>query len=285
MKKQGKLNIMNMVIALVFIIGFMILIYPMISAVYYDYDASQDIDTFNKEVESIEAKEINKRIEQAQAYNASLSYDETLQDFYTEKELEVGKHMYAQMLEVNEMIGTIEIPSIHQELPVYAGTNEEVLQKGIGHLERTSLPVGGNNTNTVLTGHRGLPNKKLFTDLPKVKIGDMIYFKNIKEIIAYKVYDIKTVLPHQTEVLNLQEDKDLMTLITCTPYMVNSHRLIVTAERVPYTPEIETLHEEEQSPWWYRFLKVYKYYVIGIGITLLLWIIYKITRKRRQGYE
>lgn len=283
MSRSSKLkkNIVNSLFILIFIAGALILLYPLFSALYYDYQSASEVDDFNNEVAELNQAEIDKRINQAKAYNQSLTSDESLHDFFTESEEEVGKKMYASMLEVNEKIGTVEIPSIEQKLPIFAGTTEEVLQKGVGHLENTSLPVGGKNTHSVLTAHRGLPDKKLFTDLPEVQMGDVFFVKNMKEVLAYKVDKIEVIEPTEFEHLKIEEGKDYVTLLTCTPYMVNSHRLIVRGYNIPFTPELEEIYETE-TPWWQRFISVYLNYLIGMIIAIILFLIYKYFSKRKR---
>lgn len=271
---------------MIFLSGLGILIYPMISAVYYDYRASTDINDFNKEVKLLSEKELDKRIEQAKAYNQSLTHTtQVLHDSYTEKEEENGKKAYARMLEVNEKIGHVEIPKIHQDLPIFAGTTEHVLQKGVGHLENTSLPVGGLSTRAVLSAHRGLPDKKLFTDLDKMKKGDMIYVHNIRDVLAYKVDKIEVIKPEEFDKIKIQEGKDLVTLLTCTPYMINSHRMLVTGHRVPYTPELQKQHQAEKDPWWYKFITVYKNYLIGLAIAFVLFLLWRIWQNKKRKRE
>lgn len=136
------------------------------------------------------------------------------------------------MLEVNEQLGYLAIPTIGLDLPIYAGTSAKVLEKGSGHLEGSSLPVGGQSTHSVLTAHRGLPSARLFTDLNQLKKGDRFYVTNLKETLAYKVNQIKVIEPSQLDALTIVEGKDYVTLLTCTPYMINSHRLLVRGERI-----------------------------------------------------
>lgn len=137
----------------------------------------------------------------------------------------------------NGMMGTIEIPSISVNLPIYHGTSDEVLTVGVGHAQGSSLPVGGINTRSILTGHRGLPNAKLFTRLDELENGDMIYIRICDQILAYQVYLIEVIEPEEVEKVETIENKDLISLVTCTPYGINSHRLVITAERVEYIPE------------------------------------------------
>ena len=143
------------------------------------------------------------------------------------------------MLEVAEKIGFVEIPKIDVNLPIYAGTSMEVLDKGCGHLEGTSLPVGGPSTHAVLTAHRGLPKAKMFRELDKLKEGDVFYVHNIQTVLAYKVDRIMTVEPSNFDPILVEEGKDYTTLLTCTPYMINSHRLLVRGHRIPYTPPVD----------------------------------------------
>ena len=138
------------------------------------------------------------------------------------------------MLNIGDVMGYVEIPKINVNLPIYQGTTEEVLSRGVGQLNESSLPVGGENTHTVLTGHRGLPSALMFTHLDKVEQNDIFYIHSLDKILAYKVDQIKVVLPNETEDLLVVQGQDYATLITCTPYGVNTHRLLVRGHRVPY---------------------------------------------------
>lgn len=226
----------NWKIIAMFVVGFAIAIYPIISNRYYTIKNNDRVEVFEKAAEEISQEEINKRIDLAEAYNETLD-PSRLADPYTEREKE-GVANYARMLEVKEQIGFIDIPKIDQKIPVYAGTSEEVLQKACGHLEGTSLPIGGIDTHAVITAHRGLPQVKLFRELDKLKEGDVFYFTNIKETLAYEVDQILTVEPWDFDPVLVVEGKDLMTLLTCTPYMINSHRLLVRGHRVPYVEKV-----------------------------------------------
>ncbi|WP_414042222.1 class C sortase [Macrococcus sp. EM39E] len=283
--QRKKNNFMfNLLFFIIFLSGALILLYPMISAIYYDYQSTNEMNKFDRELNKLVDKDVEERIRKAKAYNSTLMTNEHIVDIFSEKDKAEGKALYAKMLEVNEQIGYVEVPRIHQKLPLFAGTRERVLQKGLGHLERTSLPVGGKNTHTVITGHRGLPDKMLFTNLDKVKQNDKIYIRNIKEIIAYKVDHIEVIKPDEIEKLHIMKGEDRITLLTCTPYMINSHRLIVQGHRIPYTPAEANEHDKAQEPWWMKFIFVYKNYLIGIGITILLYLIYRFfqSRKRRD---
>ena len=221
----------------IFILGFLLMMYPLISNYYYRIDANREIQEFQDGAKKLDDVEILRRIELARAYNQTLDPSK-LGDPYTEKEKE-GIAAYAKMLEVAEKIGFVEIPKIDVNLPIYAGTSMEVLDKGCGHLEGTSLPVGGTSTHAVLTAHRGLPKAKMFRELDKLKEGDVFYVHNIQTVLAYKVDRIMTVEPSNFDPILVEEGKDYTTLLTCTPYMINSHRLLVRGHRIPYTPPVD----------------------------------------------
>lgn len=266
----------NWKIILIFILGLLIATYPIISNYYYTIDNNNQIAEFNEAVAQMPSKEVLERIELAKAYNDTLD-PSRLADPYTEREKK-GVENYARMLEVREKIGYIDIPKIGQQIPVYAGTFEDVLQHACGHLEGTSLPIGGKDTHAVITAHRGLPQVKLFRDLDKMEVGDLFFFTNVKETLAYKVDQILVVEPWDFEPVLVVEGKDLMTLLTCTPYMINSHRLLVRGHRVPYVPEVK--EEIERAKFNYKSL-----IVPGIILVIVMLIIYLYIRHRRRRYE
>lgn len=266
----------NWKIILIFILGLLIATYPIISNYYYTIDNNNQIAEFNEAVAEMPSKEVLERIELAKAYNETLD-PSRLADPYTEREKK-GVENYARMLEVREKIGYVDIPKINQQIPVYAGTSEDVLQHACGHLEGTSLPIGGKDTHAVITAHRGLPQVKLFRDLDKMEVGDLFFFTNVKETLAYKVDQILVVEPWDFEPVLVVEGKDLMTLLTCTPYMINSHRLLVCGHRVPYVPEVK--EEIERAKFNYKSL-----IVPGIVLALVMLIIFLYIRHRRRRYE
>ena len=266
----------NWKIILIFILGLLIATYPIISNYYYTIDNNNQISEFNEAVAEMPDKEVLERIELAKAYNDTLD-PSRLADPYTEREKK-GVENYARMLEVREKIGYVDIPKIGQQIPVYAGTSEDVLQHACGHLEGTSLPIGGKDTHAVITAHRGLPQVKLFRDLDKMEVGDLFFFTNVKETLAYKVDQILVVEPWDFEPVLVVEGKDLMTLLTCTPYMINSHRLLVRGHRVPYVPEVK--EEIERAMFNYKSL-----IVPGLILAIVMLIIYLYIRHRRRRYE
>ena len=227
----------RLVFMAIFTLGLLIFSYPLISQKYYEIKAEDEVITFVKTAKELPPEDLDKRMALAEAYNRTL--DPTrLADPYTDME-KAGRAEYARMLEVEEMVGHIQIPKIKVDIPIRAGSSEDVLQKGAGHLEGTSLPIGGNSTHTVITAHRGLPNAKLFRNLDQLAYGDVFYITNIKETIAYKVDKIQVVEPSDFEPVLVVENKDYATLLTCTPYMINSHRLLVRGERIPYQEAID----------------------------------------------
>lgn len=227
----------NLPFILVFLLGLGIFSYPMISQKYYEIEANNEVIEFVKKTDEIDKEDIKRRIGLARAYNHTLD-PSRLADPFTEEE-KAGRVEYARMLEVNEMLGHVEIPKIRQDLPIYAGTTDEVLEKGAGHLEGTSLPIGGVSTHAVITAHRGLPNAKLFRNLDDLREGDIFYIHNIEKTLAYKIDKIQVVEPSNFDPVLVVEGHDYATLLTCTPYMINSHRLLVRGHRIDYQQAID----------------------------------------------
>lgn len=264
----------NWKIILLFLLGLLIAIYPIISNYYYTVDNNNQITEFKEAVSEMSEEEINKRMDLARAYNETLDPSK-LADPYTEREKE-GMANYARMLEAREKIGYIDIPKINQNIPVFAGTSEDVLQHACGHLEGTSLPVGGKSTHSVITAHRGLPQVKLFRDLDKMEVGDVFYYTNIKETLAYQVDQIVVIEPWNFDYVLVVDGMDYMTLLTCTPYMINSHRLLVRGHRIPYVPK-EKETEENKAKFNHRSL----IWVFAI-LAIVMLVIYIYIRRRRR---
>ena len=265
----------NLPFFLIFITGLIIFAYPLISQKYYEIESEGEVVEFKKESDSTNKEEIAKRMDLARAYNRTLD-PARLADPFTQKEKE-GRAEYARMLEINEMLGHVEIPKIGQDLPIYAGTSDEVLEKGCGHLEGTSLPIGGNNTHTVITGHRGLPNAKLFRNLDQLVEGDVFYIHNIEDTLAYQVDKIQVVDPSDFQPVLVEEGHDYATLLTCTPYMINSHRLLVRGHRIPYQAAIDDGVANTKSQK-YDFFQLF---LIMLPLVALL-IIFVIKEHRRR---
>ena len=262
--------------------GLIIAAYPFISNYLYER-RQQDIIT-SYETQQKTDTETNEELENVKEYNKSLAAaNVTVTDPFDSEGLSgFGRREYETLLNVNEegMMGYLEIPVIDVRLGIYHGTGENVLKNGVGHLKNTSLPIGGEGTHAVLSAHAGLPEKKLFTDLELMKEGDIFYIHVFGETLAYETDRITVIEPHNTEDLKIQEGKDYVTLVTCTPYGINSHRLLVRGKRIPFV-EKETDKEIEKrkgSQWMRQYLYGA---AAGIFIIFLFVGIYKIIRIRR----
>lgn len=221
----------NLVLGGIFLFGLGIFLYPTISNWLATRAHYSEISSYDKKIKALQKKEVERREKEAAEYNKQVQISaKTFTDPFSEKKS--NHQAYADVLNLGDVMGYIEISKINIKLPIYQGTSEEVLGRGIGHLDFSSLPVGGESTHTILTGHRGLPSAKLFTDLDKLSKGDLFYIHSLDKVLAYKVDQIKVVLPHETDDLQIVENKDYTTLITCTPYGVNTNRLLVRGERV-----------------------------------------------------
>ena len=223
-----KKHLLTIIIIAMFIVGFSVLLYPAVSQYINAKHASRVIAEYNDTVSSVEDDKLKEIIAAAEDYNRRL-YG-TSSAFY-EPELVEG---YDDTLDITGtgVMGYIDIDKLNTELPVFHGVSQEVLQIGAGHLEGTSLPVGGPSTHCVLSGHRGLPSAKLFTNLNKLDVGDRFTITILDRVLTYEVDQVKTVLPSETDALQIVSGKDYCTLMTCTPYGINTHRLLVRGIRV-----------------------------------------------------
>lgn len=209
------------------------------------------ISTYESKVKHTDKAKINEQIQKAHNYNDMLfqTMGASVGDIDTDI---LSDESYENILNLTGkgIMGSIEIPKIGVDLPIYHGTNDDVLSNGVGHLQNSSFPVGGENTRTVLTGHRGLPNAKLFTRLDELKKDDLFYIRVGNKTLAYQIYKIEIVKKEEApDVLGIEEGKDLATLITCTPYGINTHRLILTGKRVPYSEKKKDAIEPEMMSW------------------------------------
>lgn len=265
---------------LIFFVGLLILAFPFVSQWLYYQASHAQINTFERAAATIDRSNIEHRIALARAYNETLSRRPFLIDPFTKKQKESLK-AYARMLEAHEQIGHVTIPSIGVDIPIYAGTTATVLEKGSGHLEGTSLPIGGRSTHAVLTAHRGLPTARLFTDLNKVKKGDTFYVTNIKETLAYKVDSIRVVYPTALDAVRVVDGKDYVTLLTCTPYMINSHRLLVRGERASLPSQKVKRASAALVPY-YQYYQWLTYLVLVLVVILLMIAFTKYHRRTKQ---
>jgi sortase A len=227
-----KKNLPIIAIGCVLLLGVCVMLYPVVSSFLSKMAQSATISNYQRAVENLSDKEIEKLKAEAIKYNESLSGTVPSDPFADERGSEITNF---KLLETGEVIGYIEIPKIDVYLPIYHGTTKEILQKGVGHLKNSSLPIGGKSTHAVLSAHRGLPSATLFTNLDQLEKNDVFYIHILDEVLAYKVDQIKVVDPENTADLMIQNGKDYVTLVTCTPYGINTQRLLVRGERTEYT--------------------------------------------------
>lgn len=237
---------------------------------------------YEQEVSHLSEEQENAMIEQAQEYNESLIGIGSIADPFSESnENQTENDVYNNLLKIDDtgMMGYIDIPKLDVVLPVYHGTSEKVLQSGVGHLKNTSLPVGGESCHAVLSGHRGLANAKIFTDLNKMEVGDVFYIKVLHHTFAYQVDQILTVLPSDTDSLQIEKGKDYVTLVTCTPYAVNTHRLLVRGTRIPYE-EAQKIDEEVGLQRTIPFNLILL--IGGIIAFIIIWVSIKLHKRRKE---
>lgn len=221
--------------ALLFLLGLSILLYPTFSDAWNQYRNAKLINTYETAVNDLPDKDYDRLWKEAKRYNREHTVN-TFVDAFDEKGDYILSDAYKKILDPDGegLMGSIEIPKIQARIAIYHGISDDVLEKGAGHVEGTSLPVGGKSTHAVLAAHRGLPSAKLFTDLDQMEIGDIFFLHILGKTLAYKVDQIKTVLPSETEDLDIIKGEDHVTLLTCTPYGVNTHRLLVRGTRTKY---------------------------------------------------
>lgn len=235
-KKSKGSRIIILLSALLFLAGAAVFLYPTVSNWLAEIHQSGVIQEYTDAVAHEDKNFYETEWQKALEYNENLAGDPVRDPFVPGTGYALPEN-YLECLNVNGVMGYIEIPKIGVKLPLYHGTSEEVLQKGVGHIESTALPIGGDFTHAILTGHRGLPSARLFTDLDQLEIGDRFYIYVLDEVLAYEVDEVNTVQPYELQELQALEGRDLVTLITCTPYGINTHRLLVRGTRVPYIPE------------------------------------------------
>ena len=237
-----------------------LLLYPLVGELLNEKYHSDVETTYTAAIEDTDDAEIVAQREAAQQYNAMLSGAATI----TEGGASAPPLAYAQQLTVGGVMAYVDIPKINVYLPVQHGTDAETLEKSVGHVVGASLPVGGSSTHAVLSAHSGMASSKLFSDIDQLAVGDTFYIHVLGEVLAYEVDAINTVLPTDTSLLQIEDGKDLVTLVTCTPFGVNTHRLLVRGHRVSYTPEQETTAAEMQkatSSWT-------QHYISGLAVGL-----------------
>lgn len=283
-KRSALTTVLIIAVVAVFLVGFGLLMYPTFSNLWNEYRNKQLITEYNNSVSDLTDDGIQEIWDAAKAYNDQHKTN-TIVDAFGQEEDYVLTHPYDQLLNPSgdEVMGSIEIPKIGVSLAIYHGIGKEALQNGVGHVEGTSLPIGGAGTHAVLAGHRGLPSAKIFTDLDQMEVGDKFYIHVLNQTLAYQVDQIKTVLPEDTSDIAIVDGEDYVTLITCTPYGVNSHRLLVRGTRIPYE-EAQEEEEEKQTEQQESFLeKYYSFILLAIGLIVFAIIVIVIVRKAKKN--
>lgn len=286
---------MPLLSVLLILCGLAIFLYPTVSNYFAERNFVRAIKTYDNKVAEMDTEAINAAWQEAKEYNENLSGDPVHDPFVPGSGYALPDN-YESVLNLNGdgIMGYIEIPKIDVMLPIYHGADEQVLQNGVGHIQQTALPIGGTRRNAVLSAHRGLPSAELFTHLDKMKIGDYFYIYVLDKTLAYKVVEIKTIKPTELESLNAYADEDRVTLLTCTPYAVNTHRLLVIGERTEYIAPEETKYITDTTV---NFVGIdvriqqlgiiigAAIVVLIIFIVLIIWLIVKKRKKRRRADE
>ena len=277
------------ILAVVFFIGALgLTCYPLISNYVNTRYASEIHTAYEEVIHQTDNSDLLKVKELAIAYNDAIRPG-AAEETYSQAALLQASEDYASQLNMggDGIMGYVTIPKIRVNLPIYHGTGADSLERGIGHLLGSSLPIGGKDTHSILTAHSGMATQKMFSDLSQLAEGDVFYLNVLGETLAYQVNDIHTVLPYDTTYLGIEQDKDLCTLVTCTPFGINTHRLLVRGFRIPYEEaeviEEITVQEEVTSTWEQQYVKGL---LIGLGVVLLIVIIVlAIWLVRRYRYE
>ena len=267
-----KKHLSTIILVSVLVVGLSLLLYPTISDQWNYYHQSRAIAGYEKAVEDTDKDTIKKIRANAKKYNKKL--------LMKDDRLRLSEEDYADYnsqlnLAGNGVMGYIEIPSINVSLPIYHGTDDAVLQVGVGHIAGTSLPVGGERTHCVVSGHRGLTSSKLFTDIDQMVEGDIFLLKVLDETYTYQVDQIRIVLPDELNDLNIMEGQDYVTLVTCTPYGVNTHRLLVRGHRIANEEAGAIIHEDAK-----QIKPVEVAVVLGVILLILYIVIYKLIKNK-----
>lgn len=278
MKKKNN-NWTTVFLVLLLLAGVSLLLYPSLSDYWNSMHQTRAIASYAETVSQLDTAQYDEMWKAAQDYNRSLAQRETAFALTDEQ-----KAAYESLLDVSGLgvMGYIEIPEIDCSLPIYHGTEESVLQVAVGHLEWSNLPVGGEGTHCVLSGHRGLPSAKLFTNLDKLAVGDTFLLRVLDEVLAYEVDQILIVEPEQVDALGIVPGEDYCTLVTCTPYGINTHRLLVRGHRVENTPEAARMHVTADAT---QFDPLLVAPVMAIPVLLLLLMILLVPKRRRKSRE
>jgi len=259
---------------ILFLFALVMTLYPVISNYVNQKYASEIHTAYQEVIQQTDDTELRNAKEQAVAYNNAITPGATDAEAYSRESLLAASEEYETLLNItgDGTMGYVVIPKINVNLPIYHGTGNDSLDRGVGHLLGSSLPVGGENTHSILTGHSGMASQKMFTDLEQMIVGDVFYLQVLNETLAYQVVEINTVLPYDTSLLGITHGEDYCTLVTCTPYGVNTHRLLVRGSRIPYEEAeqaaVEVAEEEvAESTWETEYVKGI---VVGIIVVVAL---------------
>ena len=275
-----KKNVVRIILIVGFCVGLIISLYPLISNIYSRKNQMDVINKYQEDIEKIDGQEMANELELANAYNRKLNQTIVLTDPFDPSAIDMADDAYYDILNYTDdgVMAYINIPKIDVNLPIYHGTDSEHMLKGVGHLVGTSFPVGGVDTHAVLSAHSGLSTAELFTNLADLKKGDLFYIHVLDDVLAYEVDKINVVKPDETNDLKIVPGQDYVTLVTCTPYGINSHRLLVRGHRVEYDPDLEKQESKKANNdvWFKEYIKSI---VSGIRIIVLI-IIFIIVLKR-----
>lgn len=286
-----KRTITNLLFALLFLTGFGVLTYPVVSNQWNNYRQQQLISSYDNVVEEMTVEDFSAEWSAAKGFTSQITQNNIYADVFGEDGDDPSTSEYRNVLNIGNdgIMGYISIPKIHVKLSIYHGTGDSVLQTGVGHLNGTSLPVGGEGTHSVLAAHRGLPSAELFTDIDQLENGDVFYLHVLDETLAYEVDQILPMVDKDdmntlSQALSIEDDKDYVTLFTCTPYGVNTHRLLVRGERIPFEP---TEIADDSTPASAIVENVSSYYMIyvyvGLIITLILILLLRLILGRKKS--
>lgn len=276
--KRRKSDVILIVgIILLFLIGAGLMVYPDIASWQASLSQAGMIAQYHRVIEEMPDEAILTHFERARAYNDSL-VGGMIEDPFVPGSGHVIPNDYYEILNIQSTMGVIDIPAIDIHIPIFHGTGYDVLNRGVGHIPETPFPIGQVGKHAVLTGHTGIPSSRLFTDLERLELGDLFIITVLNERMAYQVDQINVVLPHEIGDLRNMPEQDIVTLVTCTPYAINSHRLLVRGHRIPYEENMEEEVEVVVSYLNWRILLV-----AGISSLFLIgWVIYAIKNRKRK---
>lgn len=283
-----KRKLSTILFGLMFLVGFAVMAYPTVANQWNTYRQSKLITNYESATKDMEAEDFEIAWAEAENYNHTFQQNDIYADVFGAEGTDVTNTEYWKVLNINGdgIMGYMTIPKINVKLAIYHGTADKVLQTGIGHLNGTKLPIGGESTHCVLAAHRGLPSAKLFTDADKLEKGDLFYIHTLDEDLAYEVDQILPMVDKDDretleKALQIEEGQDYVTLFTCTPYGVNSHRLLVRGHRVPYQGEIEKTPVETMVEAIQNYYMLYL--LLGLAVTILVILLMKYLLRTKKG--